>query len=46
MKEKRFLRYGFRSKNQLPLFMIWWEWRIAPYTPWDVTYAQVIFCIN
>lgn len=41
-KERKILRFGFRSKTQHPLFMIWWEYRYGNNVP---HYAEVIFCI-
>ena len=42
--EKRILRWGFRGKYQLPLFMLWWEYRDILTN--EVTYAEVIFKIR
>lgn len=33
------LRFGFKGKNQLPLFMVWKEW----WEDGDVVYAKVLF---
>lgn len=38
------IRWGFKSKNQFPLFMIWeeeWDWDGA--TGIHVAYARVLF---
>ena len=42
---RRFIRIGFHGRNQLPLFMVWREWREPPYRPEDVYFADVLFQI-
>lgn len=37
------VKWGFKGPKQLPLFMIWREYRDNPYDPKSVTYAQVIW---
>jgi hypothetical protein len=40
--ETTHIRFGFKSKNQLPLFMLWREYRIGK----RVVGATVLFMIN
>lgn len=39
MKEKTKIRFGFRGKTQLPLFMVWREYINND----EVTFAEVLF---
>ncbi len=36
------VRFGFKSKSQLPLFMIWREW----WEDGEVVFAEVIFLLR
>ncbi|PYY28324.1 hypothetical protein [Paenibacillus illinoisensis] len=40
MKTK--IRFGFKSKNQLPLFMVWREWNENG----ETVFAKVLFMIK
>jgi hypothetical protein len=40
MKTK--VRFGFRSKHQMPLFMVWREWRDKG----ETIHAEVLFMIH
>jgi hypothetical protein len=42
MKEKKRIRFGFRSKYQMPLFMIWREY----WQEEEIVFAEVIFKID
>jgi hypothetical protein len=42
---RKFIRFGFHGRNQLPLFMVWREYREWPYHPEDVSFATVLFQI-
>lgn len=39
MRERRKRRWGLKSKNQLPLFMVWDEWWYGD----EVVYAATVF---